>query len=184
MNKVFVSFKTHVDHYQIEVSDSVILKEIETIQLETHMKAISRGSSLMFACSDTEKMVCTSDFSVKHTSNSAIAGERPFISASCYSDHHAITRGPEVVVADQDNKGVFTKLIDTGHPRGQAFDLQDNIFICVMENKLTQIRCGGGESRNIDLPGIQKSYNVVLHPTGEKILILDYRNKLCVYEVL
>lgn len=139
---------------------------------------------MLFLCSDTEKMVCTPDFSVKHTSNSPKTGDRPFISASFHSDHHAIIRGKEVVVADQDNKDVLTKAMHTYCPRGLAFDLQDNIFICVMKNQLRQIRCGGGESRDIDLPGIKKSYNVVLHPTGEKVLILDYPEKFCVYKVL
>lgn len=184
MNRVFVSFNTHVDHFQIELSDSVNLTKMETIQLKGSIKDFSRGSSLMFACSDTEKMVCTTDFSVKRTSNSPKSGDRPFISASFHSDHHAIIRGKEVVVADQDNKDVLTKAIHTDFPRGLAFDLQDNIFICVMKNKLRQIRCGGGESRDIDLPGIKQSYNVVLHPTGEKVLILDYYEKFCVYKVL
>lgn len=184
MNKVFVSFKTHVDHYQIEITDNVILKKMETIQLKTHMKAISRGSRFIFSGSDSERMICASDFSVKHNSYSPKAGNEPFISASFHSNHHAIIIDNEVVVADQDNKDVLKKVIHTGSPRGLAFDLQDNIFICVMENKLRQMRRGGGESRDIDLPGIQKSYNVVLHPTGEKILILDLKNKLCVYKVL
>lgn len=65
-----------------------------------------------------------------------------------------------------------------------AFDLQDNIFICIMKNKLRHIKSEGGESRDIDLPGIQEAYNVVLHTTGEKILILDISKKTCFYKVL
>uniref|UniRef100_A0A8W8LUU6 Tripartite motif-containing protein 45 n=1 Tax=Magallana gigas TaxID=29159 RepID=A0A8W8LUU6_MAGGI len=183
MNKVFVSFTTHIDHFQIELSDKVILKKMESIQLKTYMKAISRGSTLIFSGSDSEKMICAPDFLVKHTSNSLKAGDEPFISASFYSNHYAITRDNHVVVADHANKEVYT-VIHTGRPRGLAFDLQDNIFICVMGNKLRQIRRGGGESRDIDLPGITQSYNVVLHPTGEKILVLDYINKFCTYKVL
>nr|XP_011437619.2 tripartite motif-containing protein 45 [Crassostrea gigas] len=38
MNKVFVSFDTHVDHYQIEISDSVNLTKMETIQLKGSIK--------------------------------------------------------------------------------------------------------------------------------------------------
>lgn len=185
MNKVFVSFKTHVDHYQIEISNSVIIKKMETIQLKTHMTAISRGSTLIFSCSDTKKMICTSDFSVKHISNCSKFGDRPFISASFHSDQHAIIRGGGVVVVDQDNKNVFTKVfIDLFDLRGLAFDLQDNIFVCIAKNKLSQIRRGGGESRDIELPGIKKPYNVVLHPTGEKVLILDMHSRFCVYKVL
>lgn len=186
MDKVYVSFETHVDHYQIDISDSdcVILKKMETFQLKKHMKAISRGSTLILSASDTKNMICTSDFSVKHSQNSQKTGDRPFIAASFHSNHHAIIRGNEVVVADQDNKDVLTKDIHTGDPRGLAFDLQDNIFICTMTNQLRQIKYGGGESRNIDLPGIQTSYNVVLHPTGEKILILGFNKQFCVYKVL
>lgn len=88
------------------------------------------------------------------------------------------------MVADQDNKVVLDKILDTCDPRGLAFDLQDNIFICTMNDTLRQIRRGGGESRNIALPGIIQSYNVVLHPTGEKVLIFDIHNRFCVYKVL
>lgn len=90
----------------------------------------------------------------------------------------------ETVVADQDNKVVLDKVLHISDPRGLAFDLQDNIFICTMNDTLRQIRRGGVESRNIALPGIQEAYNVVLHPTGEKVLILDIYNRFCVYKVL
>lgn len=59
-----------------------------------------------------------------------------------------------------------------------AFDLRDNIFIGVMGNKLKRMRYGGCEGRDIDLPGIQQAYNIVLHPTGEKVLMLDYNKKI------
>lgn len=52
-------------------------------------------------------MICTSDFSVKHSQNSQNTGDRPFIAASFHSNHHAIIRGNEVVVADQDSKDVL-----------------------------------------------------------------------------
>lgn len=65
------SFESHVDHYQIEISDSV-----------THMKAISRGSTLILSGSDSEKIICVPGFSVKHTSKSQKPGNEPFISAS------------------------------------------------------------------------------------------------------
>lgn len=184
MNKVFVSFETHVNHYQIEISDSVMLKKMETFRLKRSMKAISRGSTLIFSRSDSERMICTPDFSVKHASKTRNVGDEPFISASFHSNHHAIIKDSEVVVVDQYNENVYKKAILTGSPRGLAFDLQDNVFISVMGNKLRQIRRGGGESRNIALPGIQEAYNVVLHPTGEKVLVLDFNYKFCVYKVL
>ena len=53
-----------------------------------------------------------------------------------------------------------------------------------MSNKLRQIKHGGGKSRDIDLPGIQEAYNVVLYPTGEKVMVLDNKRKFCVYNVV
>lgn len=68
------------------------------------------------------------------------------------------------MVVYQDNEHVFKRALHTGTPRGLAFDLQDNIFIGVMGNKLRRIRYEGGEGRDIDLPGIQQAYHIVLHP--------------------
>lgn len=54
-----------------------------------------------------------------------------------------------------------------------------------MENKLRRpIRYGGGEGRDIDLPGVQKAYHIVLHPTWEKVLMLDDNKKFCVYKLV
>ena len=50
--------------------------------------------------------------------------------------------------------------------------------------KLVQIKHGGGESRDINLPGIQKAKNVVLHPMGEKVMVLGYEKKFCVYNAV
>lgn len=53
-----------------------------------------------------------------------------------------------------------------------------------MGNKLRRpIRYGGGEGRDIDLPGIQKAYHIVLHPTWKKVLMLDDNKKFCVYKL-
>lgn len=65
-----------------------------------------------------------------------------------------------------------------------VFDLRDNIFIGVMGNKLRRIRYEGGEGRDIDLPGIQQAYHTVLHPTLEKVLMLDNNKKFCVYKLV
>lgn len=65
-----------------------------------------------------------------------------------------------------------------------AFDLRDNIFIGVIGNKLKRMRYGGCEGRDIDLPGFQQAYNIVLHPTWEKVLMLDDNKKFCVYKLV
>ena len=66
MDKVYVSFGTRVDHYQIEINGTVAFRKIETIQLEREMRAISRGLSVIFARSDTERIICNEKFSVIH----------------------------------------------------------------------------------------------------------------------
>lgn len=69
-------------------------------------------------------------------------------------------------------------------PRGLTFDLNDNVLVCCRTNKLKQIRCGGNESRDIELDGISDAFNVFLHPMGEKVLVLDFGAKCCIYHVL
>lgn len=61
------------------------------------------------------------------------------------------------------------------------FDLYDNIFVCNKKNKMKQIRFGGSESRDIELDGISIVYNVVFYFIGEKMLVLDFYDKCCVY---
>lgn len=85
------------------------------------------------------------------------------------------------MIVDQDNEN---DLKGFAHRYSMSFDFQDNIFICIMGNKLRQIRRREGESRDIDLPGIQQAYNIVIHPTGGKVLILDRNRKFHVYKVL
>lgn len=81
-------------------------------------------------------------------------------------------------------KGRFFKSnIFEGDLRGLTFDLQDNIFMCNRKNKIKQIRFGGSESRDIELDGISTAYTVALHPTGEKMLVLDFYDKCCVYQI-
>lgn len=53
-----------------------------------------------------------------------------------------------------------------------------------MGNKLRRIRYEGGEGRDIDLPGFEQAYNIVLHPTWEKVLMLDHNKKFCVYKLV
>ena len=111
-------------------------------------------------------------------------GAQPFSSVSFYYDQQAFAlNGTTLVIVDENNKEVLKRYLYTSNARGLAFDLQDNVLVCMMSNKLRQIKHGGGESRDIDLPGIQEAYNVVLHPTGEKVMVLDNKRKFCVYNV-
>ena len=89
------------------------------------------------------------------------------------------------MIVDKNNKEVLNRSLSlyTNNARGLAFDLQDNVLVCMYSNNLRQRKHGGGESRGIDLPGIQNAYNVVLHPTGEKMMVLDNNKKFCVYNV-
>ncbi|XP_022297483.2 uncharacterized protein LOC111106895 [Crassostrea virginica] len=181
MDKVYVSFGTHVEHYQIDINGTVAFRKIETIQLEREMSAISRGSSVIFARSSTERMICDTNFSVKHKAPCEKTGNRPFLSVSFHSDQQAFTcNGENLVIVDENNKEVLNQ---SSNARGLAFDLQDNVLVCLQTNKLRQIKHGGGESRDIDLSGIKTAYNVVLHPTGEKLMVLDLNKTFCVYNV-
>lgn len=184
MDKVYVSFDTYVEHYKIVVIEKVSIQKIETILLKTPMRVLSRGSTMLFTRSSSEKMICTSDFSVIQSSKVSSYGLPPFISASFNSDQHAFIKNSRVQVVDQSNEEVYkTETLKT-LLRGLTFDIQDNIFICSKSKTLKQIKYGGCESRDIELPGIQHAYNVVLHPTGEKMLVLDSCERLCIYNVL
>ncbi|XP_052680661.1 uncharacterized protein LOC128161419 [Crassostrea angulata] len=183
MHNVFVSFTTHVDQFRVEISNSVTLRKIKTIELKTQMKALSCGPEMFFTKNNEMRMICTPDFSVKYNSPVPCRLNPPFISASFHSDLHAVIVGNDLLVVDRNNEKLFKKNLRTCFARGLAFDLQENIFVCLMNNNLIQIKNGGGESRYIELPDIKESYNAVLHPTGEKVLILDYWKRFCVYRV-
>ncbi|XP_078309669.1 uncharacterized protein LOC144618045 [Crassostrea virginica] len=185
MDKVYVSFGTHVEHYQIELIGTVAIRKINTFQLEREMRAISRGSSVIFSRSNTERMICDTKFSVIHKTPCVKEGDRPFSSVSFHYDQQAFAfKGKNLIITDENNKEVMSCYLSTEWARGLAFDLQDNVLVCIRSDKLRQIKHGGGESRDIDLPGILDSYNVVLHPTGEKAMVLDYKKKFCVYNVV
>eukprot|EP00105_Crassostrea_gigas_P019201 XP_011437619.1 PREDICTED: probable E3 ubiquitin-protein ligase MID2 [Crassostrea gigas] len=184
MDKVYVSFDTYVEHYEIVIIEKVSIQKIKTILLKTPMRVLSRGSTMLFTRSSYEKMICTSDFSVIQSSKVTSSGPPPYISASFNSDQHAFIKNSRVQVVDQCNEEVYKAETLTTFSRGLAFDIQDNIFICSKSDTLKQIKYGGCESRDIELPGIQQAYNVVLHPTGEKMLVLDFCERLCIYNVL
>jgi hypothetical protein len=148
------------------------------------MWAISYGKTTVTSANESRRMICSPDFSIiNHSSPYSKRGARPFISSSTRSDLHCFIRESKVVVVDQNNEEIFQSSAIAGNPRGVTFDLQDNILVCVRDPKIKQISHGGTKSRYINLSDIVDSYNVVLHPTGEKMLVLDYHNKCCVYKV-
>ena len=148
------------------------------------MTAISRGSSVIVGRSDTEKMIYDSNFSIKRSATCRASSNPPFVSCSFKGNEQAfISNGINLVIVDENNKEVQNCFLRSLCARGLAFDLQDNVLVCMYSNKLVQIKYGGGESRDIDLPGIQKAKNVVLHPTGEKVMVLGYE-KFCVYNAV
>ena len=184
MNKVYVSFKSCVEHFQIEITEKVALRKIENIKLEIEMIAISKSSSFIFSRSYSKRMICNSNFSIKHTRACEICGDMPFLSSSSNCNEHAFTLdGTHLVIVDENNKEVLNRSLYTFYARGLAFDLQDNVLVCLQTNKLRQIKHGGRESRDIYLPGIENANNVVLHPTGEKVMVLDINKKFCVYNI-
>jgi hypothetical protein len=183
IDKVYVSFKDHVDYYQIKIEETVTLIKLGTFPLKERMLAISYGTTAVSSANNWKRMICSPDFSIiNHSSPYSRSGDRPFISSSTRSDRHCFIWRSKVVVVDQNNKEIFQSS-SFYSPRGVTFDLQDNILVCLKNSKIKQISQGGTESRYIYLPGISESYNVVLHPTGEKMLVLDNNDKCCVYKV-
>lgn len=139
---------------------------------------------MFFTKNNEMRMICTPDFSVKYSSLVPYRIVLPFISASFHSDLHAVIEDNDLIILGKNDEQLFKKKLST-FSRGLAIDLQENIIVCLMKDKLMQIKYRGGEiTRYIELPDIKESYNVVLHPTGEKVLILDYCKIFCVYRVL
>lgn len=156
---------------------------------------------MFFTRNDTMRMICTPDFSVKYSSPVSNRNENPssFISASFHSDKHVVIASNykregtkfcnnviinELLVVGKNNEELFKTAIKSASPLGLAFDLKENIFVCLKNSELIQIKYGGWQSRYIQLPGIKEACNVVLHPTGEKVLVLDDCKRFCVYKVL
>ncbi|XP_078340652.1 uncharacterized protein LOC144627449 [Crassostrea virginica] len=170
---------------KLEINGKVAIKKIETIELERQMTAISRGSSVIVAKSITEKMICDLNFSIKRSATCRGSSNPSFVSCSFKGNEQAfISNGKNLVIVDENNKEVQNCSLPSFYARGLTFDLQDNILVCMYSNRLVQIKHGGGESSFIDLPGIQKANNVVLHPTGEKVMVLGHEKKFCVYNVV
>lgn len=181
-----MSFLNFVDLYGIDIEPIVKFSKLRTIQLDTPMKAISCGLNSIFSANETEAFICSEDFRVQHSSsfsNNGIAAL--FLSSSLKSDLHCFSKNGRVVVVDRNNKTIFESEKFQGDLRGLTFDLHDNVLVCKRGKKLKQVKHGGSKSRDIELADVTDSYNVILHPTGEKMMILDYsRNNFCVYQIL
>nr|XP_022316412.1 uncharacterized protein LOC111120057 [Crassostrea virginica] len=190
LEEIYVSFDKFVVLYRINIGakDVVICTKLQTVHLKEPMKAISCGPAAIFSASDTKAYICIQDFIIKHSSEfSKEVASVPFVSSSMTSDLHCFLSGRHVVVANSSNEHIFRSDRLNGYPKGLAFDLHDNVLVCTKRNKLQQVRHGGKESRDIELAGIGITYNVVLHPTGEKMLVMDYmesKEKCCVYQIL
>lgn len=149
------------------------------------MQAISCGLTTLYSANSSKAFICSPDFVIERESlYSKGFAAVPFLSSSSKSDFHAFTRGGRVVVVDRNYQQIFHSEEFQGSLRGLTFDLHDNVLVCCRTNKLKQIRCGGNESRDIELDGISDAFNVVLHPMGEKVLVLDFGAKCCIYQVL
>lgn len=186
LNEIFVSFENFVVLYWIDIENGAKFFKLQTIQLNEPMSLITCGLATVFSANNSKTFICSRDFNVEHSTtlrkNTVLSV--PFISSSSKSDYHCFSNNNHVVVADRNNTTIFQSNQLQGDIRGMTFDLHDNILICTRTNKLKQIRCGERRSRDIELDGIRDSYNVVLHPTGEKIMVFDLNDKCCVYQVL
>ncbi|XP_062618194.1 uncharacterized protein LOC134279792 [Saccostrea cucullata] len=182
LNEIYVSFENFITHYRIDAAEKIAFTKLRTIQLKEPMLAISRGPTAAFAANRSKRMICSLDFCVIHIS--AYKPEAvPFVSSSLVSDLHSFIRDDMVIVVDGNNKEIFRS---TRHEnlRGLAFDLEDNILVCKHKTtKLKQFKYGESESREIGLEGMSETYNVILHPAGEKILVLDFSKKWCIYQI-
>lgn len=185
LNEVYVSFENNVVLYWIDFEDTPKFTKLRTIHLNESMLAISCGLTTIFSANNSKAFICSQDFNIEHRSKFSIGRSTvPFISSSSKSDYHCFSKEDHVVVEDRNNTTIFRSDLIAPSFRGLTFDLHDNVLVCNRTNKLKQIKYGGGESRNIELDGISDSYNVVLHPTGDKMLVFDHNRICCVYQIV
>lgn len=99
MQNVFVSFKTDVDQFKVEIAHSVKLKKIKTLELKTHIKALSSGT----------EMICTPYISVKYSSPAPNSILLLFILVSFHTHQHAFIVGNNLLVLGKNNEELFQK---------------------------------------------------------------------------
>lgn len=174
------------------------------------MEAISCGLATIISANTGSTFICSKDFVITRTlsldTSSATVSflssqskfdrqfERtlsldtfgatvPFLSSSSEFDHHCTTKNRRIVIAEGNNAAVSQSEAGPLSLYGITFDLHENLLVCTNEPVIRQSSYDGRESRGIKLVEINKPYNVVLHPTGEKMLVLDNERKCCVYQI-
>ncbi|XP_062598811.1 E3 ubiquitin-protein ligase TRIM33-like [Saccostrea cucullata] len=184
LNEIYVSFETFINHFRIDVAKSITFTKLKTIDLKQPMLVISRGLTTVFAANRSTRFICSLDFCINHSSPYKQSGDAPFVSSSLVSDTHCFISDGVVVTVDQNNKVIRLSPGDQKF-RGLSFDLEDNILVCNRSSKLKQFKHGFGESRDIDLADsdMTDSYNIILHPAGEKILLLSLGQQCSVYQI-
>ncbi|XP_062592860.1 uncharacterized protein LOC134254350 [Saccostrea cucullata] len=89
LNEICVSFENYINHYRIDIAETITFTKLGTIQLEEPMLAISCGPTTVFAANKTKRMICSLDFSINHSSTYVCPGiKAPFVSSSTISDRH------------------------------------------------------------------------------------------------
>lgn len=122
MQNVLVSFKTDVDQFKVEIAHSVKLKKIKTLELKTHIKALSSGTEMFFARNNETRPY----ISVKYSSPAPNSILLLFMLTSFHSHQHAIIVDKNLLVLGKNNEELFKKDISSS-PHGLAFDLQENV---------------------------------------------------------
>lgn len=109
MQNVFVSFKTDVDQFKVEIAHSVKLKKIKTLELKTHIKAFSSETEMFFTRNNETRMICIPYISVKYSSPTPNSILLLFILTSFHSHQHAIIVGNNLLVLGKNNEELFQK---------------------------------------------------------------------------
>lgn len=184
MNEVYVSFLNFVDLYWIDLEGEAKFTKLRSIQINKQMEAISCGLATIISANAGSTFICSKDIVITRTlPPDTFSVTVPFLSSSSNSDRHCTTKNRRIVIAEG-NIGVVSQ--SDAAPLslyGIAFDLHENILVCTNESYIRQHKYGESKSRDIKLDDISRAYNVVLHPTGEKMLVLDNERKCCVYQI-
>lgn len=174
------------------------------------MEAISCGLATIISANTGSTFICSKDFVITRTlsldtssatvpflsspskfdrqfertlSLDTFGATVPFLSSSSKFDRHCTTKNRRIVIAEGNNAAVSQSEAGPLSLYGITFDLHENLLVCTNEPVIRQSSYDGRESRGIKLVEINKPYNVVLHPTGEKMLVLDNERKCCVYQI-
>lgn len=210
MNEVYVSFLNFVDLYWIDLEGEAKFTKLRSIQINKPMEAISCGLATIISANTGSTFICSKDFVITRTlsldtssatvpflsspskfdrqfertlSIDTFGATVPFLSSSSKFDRHCTTKNRRIVIAEGNNAAVSQSEAVPLSLYGITFDLHENLLVCTNEPVIRQSSYDGRESRGIKLVDINKPYNVVLHPTGEKMLVLDNERKCYVYQI-